>query len=386
MIRTALVVAVVLALAPEEAWAAKPIPKKPDKTDSGATGVDGACKKWLGAYLRSGDEALLVDDAKVRVLWQKPEKKHGKFVKKTLGKFKGEMYWDQLISKQGKERVGCVAVVGLERVFGKGEWLHTADVYARYDLVKEGGKLRGERVTLVLMLEQNDKTGEIFERPLEMCNVVVGASSIVPERLCGVLTIHDTPKHGPNSEVWIARDISEVLVFTKGGHLSSYTLLGVMEQTDDGVAPMGMVDVQTVDLGLGQKVLSIKEEKVSPMGKGKGECAPYMVEATLGYYTLVGGELVEIFSEVVDVFPDAPCASEKQLAKMTDIYVEVEIACKGQGPCDLVLRYDQATPKEKYWNELWKYDGKKYKKVKTMKGEPLGPPELSPPGRELDDQ
>jgi hypothetical protein len=383
LIRTALVVAVVLALAPGEAWAAKPIPKKTDKIESGA---DGVCKKWLGAYLRSGDEALLVDDAKVRVLWHKPEKKHGKFVRKTLGKFKGQMYWDSVASKKGKEMVGCVALVGLERVIGKGAWLHTADVYARYDLVKEGGKMRGSRVSLVLVTEQNDKTGDVFERPLDSCNVVPGAGSIVPDRLCGLLTIHDTPKGGPSSEVWITRDISEVLVFTKGGHLASYTLLGVLEQTDDGMAPMGMVDVQTVDLGLGEKVLSVREEKVSPMGKGKGECAPYMVETTLGYYTLSGGKLAEIFSQVVDVFPDAPCASDEQLDKWTDIYVEVEISCKGEGPCDLLLRYDQATPKEKYWNELWKYDGKKYKKVKTMKGEPLGPPELSPLGGELDDQ
>jgi len=222
----------------------------------------------------------------------------------------------------------------------------------------------------VLEFDENQKTGSIFERPLDVCNISVDTGDFVPDRLCGVMAIYDTPKGGPGSEIWITRDISEALVFTKSGHLASYTLLGMMVQTDDGNAPpLGYVEVENIDLQLGKKVLAVREEKITPMGKGKGDCAAYMIEASLTYHMLSGSSIVEIFSEVVDVFPDAPCASDKKLDKMTDMVVNVDPVCKGDGPCDLLLEFDQATPKEKYWTELWKFEGKKYKRVKTMKGD-----------------
>jgi hypothetical protein len=53
---------------------------------------------------------------------------------------------------------------------------------------------------------------------------------------------------------------------------------------------------------------------------------------------------------------------------MQDLIVDVLPSCEKKGPCDLLLHHDQVTPKEKIWTELWSYDGKKYKKVKSKKG------------------
>ncbi len=358
--------AAVLALAPGVGRAAKPIPKKQPKggAEVGKTGADQACMGWILKYLRTGDKDMLVDDAKVRLLWHEPETKPEKFLKKKLGKFDGEVYWDAVSSMPG-EVLGCSVLMGMDREIGKQGWIIGVDLYARYDLVKEGGGLKASRVTVVLEYEQNEKTGAIFERPLDACNVGTGIG-LVPEQLCSVASIYDTPKGGPDSEIWTTRDITEVLVFSKSGHLSSYSVLGYLEQTDDGVAPLGLVDVDEIELGLGKKVLSVREEKVKHVG-GKGDCAAYMITTTLSYHTLVKGQLAEIFSAVVDVFPDAPCASDAQLDKMTDIVVNVDPVCKGDGPCDLRLEHDQATPVQKYWSEIWKYDGKTYKKVKTLK-------------------
>ncbi|MBW2264197.1 MAG: hypothetical protein JRG91_19705 [Deltaproteobacteria bacterium] len=358
--RTAVAMAVgaVLALAPGAVGAEK-------------TGADKACMKWLGAYLATGSKDLLLGEAKGRVLWHEPAKKPEKFLPKKMGKLmKGEVYWDSVESKPGPEILECRIFVGMDREVGKQGWLHSVDVYARYDLVKEEGGLRATRVSLILTFENHGKSGSIFERPLVNCDLGSPTGGFVPDRLCGINTIYDTPKHGLGSEVLIMRDITEVLVFTKAGHLASYTLLGMMVQADDGNAPpLGYVEVEDADLGLGKKVLAVREEKITPTGKGKGDCAAYMIEVSLTYHTLSGSSIVEIFSGVVDVFPDAPCASDKQLDKMTDLYVDVEPICKDKGACDLLLHFEQATPKDKLWTELWRYDGKKYKRVKTMKGD-----------------
>ncbi len=370
-ITAAAAVGAVLALAPGAGWASKPLPRgsvEPPSSAPAPTGADVVCQDWLIKYLRTGSKDMLLDDAKVRVLWHEPETKPEKFLNKTLGKFKGEVYWDAVSSNAGDEILGCSVLMGMDRQFGKGGWIHGVDLYARYDLVKEAGGLKAARVTVVLEYDQNEKSGSMFERPLDSCNIGMNGGDFVPDELCAVMTIHDTPKGGPDSEIWITRDITEVLVFTKAGHLASYEVLGYLEQADDGNAPLGFVEVEEVELDLGKKVLSVREEKVKHVG-GKADCAAYQITTTLSYHTLVKGSLVEIFSEVVDVFPDAPCASDAKMDKMIDLVVNVDPICKGDGPCELLLEFDQATPKEKYWSELWKYDGKKYKKVKTMKGD-----------------
>ena len=161
--RTAVAMAVgaMLALAPGAAWAAKPIPKPPDKPDAKTTGADEACKKWLGKYLSTGSKDMLLEDAKVRVLWHEPETKPEKFLKKKLGKFKSEVYWDSVQSKVGKEFLECKVLMGMDREIGKQGWIQGVDLYARYDLVKEDGGLKGARVSIVLEFDENEKTGSI---------------------------------------------------------------------------------------------------------------------------------------------------------------------------------------------------------------------------------
>ena len=358
----AMAVGALAALAPAVGLAAKPIPKPPHKTlehGSGKSGSDIACMKWLGQYLRTGDKDMVVDEKKVRLLWHEPETKPGKFLKKKLGKFKGEEYWDSVESQAGKDGLECRILMGLDQEIGKQGWIHGIDLYARFDLVKEGSELEAGKVTIILEYDQNEKTGEIFERNLVDCNI--GPGGFVPEKMCHTMTIHDTPKGGPDSEIWTTRDLAEVLVFTKSGHLASYTLLGMMVQKDDGMAPIGGMDVVETDLQLGTKVLEVVQEKVKHLS-GKGDCAAYMTTATLTYYILDGKDIEEIFSQVVDVFPDAPCWSDAKLDMQKDLIVDVMPECNDPGPCDLLLQFDQATPKPKFWSELWKWDGKKYKK------------------------
>jgi hypothetical protein len=351
-----------------------PVPTDPNPLPVMNTPETAACKGWLSSWMGTADPSLLNKGAKLDVLWREPVKKPAQIFPSVLPPIaQSDVEWLSMKADQGTELLNCTAHVQIVHPCGNcpDASMRTVLVYARYDLVPGKDGPVATRLSFILELDDDMGSGKIFDRLVGDCGILTEAS-VPPKTLCGLLTIDDEPVGGPGSGMYIYRDIAEVLVFDTSGHLDDYLELGVVKGSDTNPdVPMGVIDPsQTVDLHLGSDVLIVYEEKVKPLGGGHpssygyDDCAAYGITGSGSYYLYDGKSLVKIFSSEVDVFTDAPCASDYQIDSYKDLVVDIETVCNGPGPCELHLHYDQVTPIDKVWHEVWKFDGKKYVKAK----------------------
>lgn len=333
------------------------------------------CKSWLASWLETGDGSLLAKKARVDVLWDEPVNKPATFFPGPLPDLSlSQLSWYGVDTRLEGEKLDCRVQLEIHSPCdgcGPGP-LHDVVLYARYDLKPQGDLAVSTRVTVILEMDVDDVTQASFDRPLGECKVLPGTWGVAgtidpPVHLCGVLTYDDAPQGG----VMILNDVAEVLVFDDVGHLVDHEVLGTVQDTEMGSpVPVGTIDPEVhVELDLGTEVLSVFHEKIQPLGGHVGSyggCEAFMRVGTLTYYVHDGKKLVPIFDKKVDVYPDAPCASDYELQKYQDLVVDVVPECTGQGPCDLHLYYDQISPTDKIWEEIWTFNGKKYVKSKTL--------------------